>query len=198
MNRATEPNFRLIMIRENLKDIPDFSPPVDFALRWYRPGDEAHWLRIHLLADHGNRFTTDTFAKQFGLDASILTQCQCYLLDPGQIVIGTGTAWFKDDFEGERIGRVHWVAIVPEFQGRGLSKPLMTAICRRLRELGHRRVYVTTSAARRPAIQLYRRFGFVPLIRNEADRAAWSRIQLSFSEPRASVRPERDRDDEPM
>jgi GNAT superfamily N-acetyltransferase len=98
------------------------------------------------------------------------------LIAPNQEVIGTGAAWFDDDFGGARIGRVHWVAILPEYQGRGLSKPLLSAICRRLRELGHGRAYLATASARSRAIQLYLRFGFVPLTRNEAERAIWDQI----------------------
>ena len=95
----------LRMIRENLENILDFEIPAGYTIRWYRPGDEAHWLRIHLLADHENQFKADTFAQQFGSDARILAQRQCYLLDPAQSVIGTATAWFNEDFDGERIGR---------------------------------------------------------------------------------------------
>jgi len=173
MNSAPQSHTRLLMTRENLEAIPEFALPAEFALRWYRPGDEAHWLSIHRRADQYNPITPDTFAQQFGADFEQLGQRQAYLIGPDQEVIGTGAAWFDNNFGGTRIGRVHWVAIVPEYQGRGLSKPLMCAVCRRLHELGHGRAYLTTSAARARAIQLYLRFGFVPLIRDEAERASW-------------------------
>ena len=166
----------LTMMRPDLEIIPGFEIPAGYTIKWYRPGDEQHWLRVHLLADRENLFKPDTFAQQFGSDARILAQRQCYLLDPAQSVIGTATAWFNEDFEGEKIGRVHWVAIMPEYQGRGLSRPLMTTVCRRLRELGHKKAYLTTSTARTAAIHLYLRFGFKPLLRTETDRASWARI----------------------
>jgi ribosomal protein S18 acetylase RimI-like enzyme len=100
------------------------------------------------------------------------------LLAPDGQAIGTATAWFKDNFEGRRFGRVHWVAIVPEYQGRGLAKPLMSTICRRLQELGHDCAYLTTSTARLPAINLYRRFGFEPLIRTPEEADIWKRLDL--------------------
>src|SRR5207248_4802613 len=101
----------------------------------------------------------------------LLVERQCYLLNAFGQAIGTGTAWFNDNFEGKSFGRVHWLAILPEFQGRGLGKPLLTAICSRLRDLGHERAYLTTSTQRIPAIRLYLRFGFVPLIRDEPENA---------------------------
>jgi len=73
-------------------------------------------------------------------------------------------------------GRVHWMAMLPEVQGRGLGKALLTAICQRLRELGHERAYLHTSAARLPAIRLYLKFGFEPVIRNDGEAAAWEKI----------------------
>ena len=105
-----------------------------------------------------------------------LRRRQCYLLAPTGEVVGTGTAWFNNNLEGARWGRVHWLAIMPEFQGRGLAKPLMTSICRRLRELGHEHVYLSTSTARRAAIGLYLKFGFAPVIRSEEDGAAWREV----------------------
>ena len=170
------PHTPLKMLREDLENIPDFDIPAGYTIRSYRSGDEAHWLCVHLLADHEHQFKPDTFKQQFSSDARVLAQRQFYLLDPAQSVIGTATAWFNEDFDGERIGRVHWVAIVPECQGRGLSRPLMTAICRRLLELGHNKAYLTTSAARAAAIHLYLRFGFAPLIRTEIERAAWAQV----------------------
>jgi ribosomal protein S18 acetylase RimI-like enzyme len=148
------------MIREHLRDIPPVELPVGFKLRLFKPGDEAHWLRIHLSADLLQPITPGVFVSQFGSNAGLLADRQFYLLAPNGEVIGTATAWFKDNFKGRRFGRIHWVAILPEYQGRGLSKPLLSAACHRLRELGHDCVYLTASSARPAAIHLYRSFGF--------------------------------------
>lgn len=164
------------MLRENLDNFPQFVLPPRFSLRWYGPGDEENWFFIQSQADHHNQITPELFSCQFGADQRLLAGRQCYLLDSRRAAIGTGTAWFNDDFEGAKVGRVHWVAILPEFQGRGLAKPLMSAICARLHELGHKRVYLSTSSARLPAIKLYLQFGFVPLIRSEIEAVCWSRI----------------------
>jgi len=184
------------MSRANLDNVPEFELPAGFTLRWYQPGDEAHWLRIHVAADRYSDITPELFRKQFGVtqDRGLqaasagegrsgmnfalhdLGERQCYLLAPAGEVVGTGTAWFNDDFQGCRWGRIHWMAIIPEFQGRGLAKPLMTSICRRMRELGHDRACLSTSTARHAAIGLYLKYGFEPLIRSAADEALWREI----------------------
>jgi len=43
------------MIRENLEAIPEFALPAEFALRWYRPGDEAHWRAGAFAAERRTR-----------------------------------------------------------------------------------------------------------------------------------------------
>ena len=179
---AAERNLPVKMVRESLDNIPEFTVPVGFSLRWYRRGDERHWFGIHVVADVQNQITRELFQREFGTDERLLTERQCYLLDAGGNPIGTGTAWFDDDFVGTRVGRVHWVAVVPEHQGRGLAKPLMTEVCRRLSELGHTRAYLSTSTARLRAIRLYLRFGFVPLIRNEMEAALWQGLLGAHSE----------------
>jgi ribosomal protein S18 acetylase RimI-like enzyme len=166
------------MIRKNLEQIPEFELPDGFSLRQYRPGDEENWLRIHLVADRLQPITPELYVREFGSDRARLSERQYFLLAPNGQAIGTATAWFKDNFEGRRFGRVHWVAIVPEYQGRGLAKPLMSTICRRLQELGHDCAYLTTSTARLPAINLYRRFGFEPLIRTPEEADIWKRLDL--------------------
>ncbi len=171
-----EQNLPLKMMRATLDNVPEFALPNGFSLRWYQPGDDVHWLWIHAAADRYNEITSGLFQKQFRSDEKVLSERQTYLLDPHGRVIGTGTAWFNEDFEGARWGRVHWMAIVPQYQGQGLSKPLMTVICTRLHELGDNRAYLSTSSVRTAAIRLYLRFGFAPIIRSTADEAVWSQV----------------------
>jgi GNAT superfamily N-acetyltransferase len=165
------------MIRENLENIPQFSLPSGFSIRWFRKGDVELWLHIQSVADLYNTITPELFVDQFGTDSSGLEKRQCFLVDNQGNAIGTASAWFDNNYNGTRYGRVHWVAIVPDKQGRGLSKPLMTIVCNRLRELGHKRAYLTTSTARFPAISLYDKFGFVPEIKNSQDQAVWNKLE---------------------
>ena len=170
------------MIRWNLENVPLHSLPEGYAFRWYEPGYEEHWLDIHLLADDYSGITPDTFSQQFNSHASLLPQRQCYLLDPSQRFIGTATAWFKDDPRTD-LGRLHWVAIIPEFQGQGLATPFLTTVLTRMRELGHARAYLTTQTISIRAVNLYAAFGFVPLIRTPEDRCIWADLQCKLKVP---------------
>src|SRR2546430_10546383 len=118
MKAAAQP-APAIMVRQNLEGIPDFGMPEGFSLRWYQPGDEENWFRIQAAADKFNEITRELFERQFGSDQELLAKRQCYLVDAQGKAIGTGSAWFNDDFEGKKYGRVHWVALAPQYQGRG-------------------------------------------------------------------------------
>jgi GNAT superfamily N-acetyltransferase len=176
-------NKQLTMIREHLQDIPLFSLPPAYSLRRYQPGDEQVWLAIHAAADHYNTITPELFIAQFGNDPATLAQRQFYLCDSQQTAVGTATAWFNNNYRAKPYGQVHWVAILPHCQGLGLAKPLLTAICRRLRELGHNRAYLMTSSARLAAINLYLQFGFVAHIESAADQETWNRLLPQLKKP---------------
>jgi GNAT superfamily N-acetyltransferase len=170
------------MVRDNLENVPQFELPPGFSIRWYRPGDEEHWLQIHLLADKFNTFTATTFFEVFGNNQTELAQRMCFLLDAKQNPVGTATAWFDRNFEGQAYGRIHWVAIVPNLQGQGAGKGLVSALCTRLIELGHERAYLRTSTGRVPAVNLYLKFGFAPLIRNADEAAIWKLVPSNFGQ----------------
>lgn len=175
-------NLRLELARPSLNDLPDASFPPGYSLRWFRQGDAAHWLRIHHDADPFNEISPELFTRQFGMDWGRLENCQCYVQDAIGRVVGTGTAWSADERTDGAWGRVYWLAILRQYQGRGLGKPLLAAVCHRLRELGHTRACVITSTGRLPAVGLYLKFGFQPEIGADADRAAWSQVLNALKE----------------
>jgi GNAT superfamily N-acetyltransferase len=164
------------MVRETLADIPLYLLPSGYTIRWYQPGDEARWTAIQAAADHYNEITPSLFHAQFQAVAAHLEDRQCYLLDSAGDAIGTATAWVDDLSHDPARGRIHWVAIVPSRQGRGLAKPLMTVVCQRLQALGHQKAYLTTSLARLAAIQLYLNFGFVPLLAGIEQQKRWPMV----------------------
>jgi ribosomal protein S18 acetylase RimI-like enzyme len=146
----------VVMAREDLDGLPHFDLPDGFSIRAFQSGDESHWRAIHERADAFNVFTPESFTQQFGSDERELEWRQKYLLAPTGEVVGTATAWF----DSAEVGRVHWVALLPECQSRGLGKPLVCAVLQTLRELGHSRAVLSTDSRRPAAIALYERLGF--------------------------------------
>lgn len=166
----------LMMVRQTLRDVVEQAVPPGFSVRRYRPGDEAAWTRIWTTADIFNHMTPETFEKEFGHGRESLPERQYFLCDAGGREVGTATAWFGKAEVDAGAGLVHWVAIVPEMQGRGLAKPLMAVVLCRLKELGYPRAYLITQEARLAAIHLYLDLGFDPHIRGDEERAAWNRV----------------------
>jgi len=177
MEATTILNVTVNMIRPTLDDLPVCPVPAGFALRTYQPGDEAAWVAIHVEADRWNRIALETFWKEFGHDPAPLAARMFYLCDAEGRAIGTATGWWNDAYHGAAWGRIHWVALLPAYHGRGLAKPLLAAACWRMRELGHDKAYLVTSTARIPALNLYCSFGFEPEIRSAADEAAWAAVR---------------------
>ena len=80
-------------------------------------------------------------------------------------------------------GMVHWVAIQPKAQSKGLAKGLMTAVCQKFLALGYRKAYLYSANVRIPALNLYLKFGFHPKIRYESDWQVWQDIEAKLKEP---------------
>lgn len=171
-------NISIHMVRSHLENLPPCNFPKPYAIRTYQPGDERAWKDIHLRADRYNTFTDETFGKQFGADTRLLEENQFYLINAEEQPVGTATAWCVARGEPAREeGLVHWVALIPEEQGKGLSKPLLAAVCHRLKVRGYTRAYLSTSSARIAAVGLYLSFGFQPDIRQAVQRDIWLRLR---------------------
>jgi GNAT superfamily N-acetyltransferase len=175
MNKKIEP-CRILMARRLLNRMPVIPVPPGFKLRWYEPGFEEHWLAIHLAAEKEIPITPGLFTQRFGSDPKQLALRQCYLFTEQGIAVATVTGWFDPESEGAPHGRVHFLAVAPTWQGKGLAKVLMGSILQRLKELGHTRVYLATSSARTRAIRLYLQFGFTPLAKTAVAQALWQEI----------------------
>ena len=157
------PAFVEVYMQRDLTDgLPSPILPDKYSLRWYRAGDEAIWHAIHAATGVYDPIAPDLFIREFGDDTEMLASRQCYLLDAGGAAVGTATAWIAAPGRPSTDGRVHWVAVVPRVQRRGLGTYLTLVVCRRLLELGAERAYLTTGSANIAAVQLYLRLGSDP------------------------------------
>jgi len=169
------PSLPVKMVREDLEDIPQFDLPAGYAIRWYAPGDEAAWMRIHAESEAYGELDPELFWKQYGRDVQILSERVAFVCDSEGFPVSTNTAWMNE-WQGGEWGRVHWVATARSEQGKGLSKPMMTVICERLSSLGHTRAYLTTNTVRVRAIALYAAFGFRAYWEADDERSAWEAL----------------------
>lgn len=162
-----------MMVRKSLKGLPDYPLPDGFRIRLFEKGDQNTWVRIHQETEGYHTVDPDLFTREFGKDLSKLQQRQFFIIDKNGIPIGTASAWDDNELAGRGFGRIHWVAIVPDYQGKGLAKALTSRVCHRFHELGHKQALVTTENFRLNAIHIYRKFGFEPFPRNEAEKEFW-------------------------
>jgi ribosomal protein S18 acetylase RimI-like enzyme len=149
----------VLMENNNLILSEVYDLPSDYKIVFYRDGDEKAWIDIHLDADKYNKINIDVFRDSFGYNTEIQKQRQLYLYYKNKI-IGTSSAWFDKDYKEGKFGRVHWVAIKEEYQGKGLAKSLLYYTCKTLLDLGHKKAFLTTDTRRPYAIKLYEKFGF--------------------------------------
>lgn len=176
-------NISVMMHRPNLVDLPIDDLPPGLSFRWYEPGDDQHWLEIHRVADVHTDIIDELYERAFGTDPKALAKRQCCLFDADGEAVATATAWYDEDFNDASWGRVHWVAVVPSWQGRGVGRALMSIILHQLAKLGHDKAYLTTQTGRVVAINLYLSLGFVPMMRDQADMTVWTGLQPHLKYP---------------
>jgi len=148
--------------------------PTPIRRRAFRRGDAETWVRIQEQTGAYPMMNADAFRREFANDLDVLKERMFFLEHESSGPIATSAGWF--DAESSR-GRIHWVAVVPAWQGRGLGTMLVLDTCQLLFELGHSRIFLTTERQNLGAIRLYMRLGFHPDPRDTEEVEAWVRIR---------------------
>ncbi len=169
------PDVTVWMIHRDLARVPAWPFPAGYHMRPYTAGDLKTWLQVQA-DDPFFVPTAEIFAAALPGDDAYLAERVMFMVDPAGAAIGTITAWNTASLTGDEIGQIHWVAIVAAARGRGLAKPMLSAVCERLRAFGHRAACLETNTRRVPALNLYRQAGFEPFPRDEAEEQAWRAV----------------------
>ena len=175
-------NIGVTMIRENMENIPKIPFPEGFDFRNYRPGEGHIWTRIQKAAEPFFGIGDDLFNREFGNNLKELEDRSFFVITESGEEVGTITAWWNPDWRGKEWGLIHWVAIHPDYQGRGLAKPAMTVAMERLKR-SHKRAHLNTSTGRIAAIKVYLDFGFHPDFEKENSQEAWSELASILKHP---------------
>lgn len=96
-----------------------------------------------------------------------------FLCENGQ-EIATTTAAEKAQFPGE--GWLRMVASLPSAQGKGAGRLVCLRALYALKEEGYPSVVLSTDDFRLPAIRMYLRLGFQPLMTHESHPERWEKV----------------------
>ena len=165
----------LVMTRALRGAIPEAVWPEGFTMRPMSLDDIGLWTDIQRDAEPGVTIPDTLFRDEFGGDLEAI-RWRCFIAtDRHGLGVGTISAWYDRDFEGEDVGCIRYLAIRPRFRGLGLAKAALACALQRLAEW-HQRCCLAVSAENAAAIRLFLRFGFEPALRSPEARADWKEI----------------------
>ncbi|WP_438350731.1 GNAT family N-acetyltransferase [Paenibacillus sp. FA6] len=167
------------MVRKDLLDIPEYSLPTGFRIRLFEKGDEHHWAKVEASVDEfkNEEAALEHFNKEFGPYIDEMSTRCIFIENKNGEVIGTTTGWYGGlNGDGEISGRIHWVGVAPEYQGKKLSKPLLSAAMNILADR-HSKAYLTSQTTSYQAINMYLNYGFEPFITGPSCYEAWSLLE---------------------
>ena len=146
-----------------LDGLPEVEMPAGYTVRTYDDGDADAFVRIKNAAfagksEGGGVWTRTDFeheyfgSRHFRPDRIFFAVCDG---DP----VGTTTAWTAEH-ERREVGLIHWVAVAPEHQQKGLGWALNVLVLHKLRDLGYTEAILNTNERLESAVRLYHRLGF--------------------------------------
>ena len=81
-------------------------------------------------------------------------------------------------------GWLHWVAVKREYQGKGLSKPLITYVLNVMKDLGYTHAKIPTQTNTWLACKVYLDLGFAPIKKNlEHSYEGWKIVKALTGHP---------------
>lgn len=213
----TVPYTAVVMTRENAENFPAYSLPEGYHFATFTPEDEEKWVQLQTVVTHVDRASQGRriFRKEFlqtgeGIPCE---ECPGYaetvrrtvlVKDTAGTLVGVATLWTGDIF-GETWQRVHWVAVHPDHQGKGIAKCMIVRMLELYKELGcNTPIYLTTQTKTYRAIRIYAQMGFVPYLDEkpvnwpyqselpkesfrEENEAAWQLIREKLAEVNLSL-----------
>lgn len=180
------------MHRRHIRSIPRYELVTGYAFRRFEPGDEMRWVAIQAEANADTvQVDLRTFQDTFGNNLDQMPDRSWFVIDPAGREIASITAWWRrvpvDASAGSTAaernqGLIHWVAVLPDCQGKGIGKAMMTRVMDRLaREYPD--VYLNTSTVRLAAIKIYLDFGFLPDMTRERAGEGWAAVRSRLTHP---------------
>ena len=153
---------KILMQRPSGTDIVEYSLPAGFHFTMYKKGDDRAWADI----EHSvNEFSTkkkalDYFKKKYKPFIEELERRCIFVENADGGKIATFTVWWEY-IGARRYPWISWVAVKPDYQGKGIGKALISRGMRLLDELeGDAVSFLKTQTWSYKAINIYLEQGY--------------------------------------
>lgn len=169
--------MQLKMYRPADLPIPDYPIPEGFTIREMREGEEACWAYC-CLGEFAHEVSPDAYNRSMAKDPGV-RMCDVFYACIDDKPVATCTARTSDT--GEPF--LHYVACNPDARGHGITYPLISKVLQRHAEFGRYGCALTTDDPRLPAIKIYLKMGFLPVLR-EGDpdvRTRWGKVIAHYN-----------------
>lgn len=160
--------YELLLERE-ISDMPEYSLPAGYRFVSYSDGDRERWIDIEMSAKEFITYEQglESWNRFYANSLAILPDRMFFVENEEGEKIATATAFYNihgRDTSGA--GWLHWVAVKREYQGKGLSKPLITYVINVMKNLGYSHAKIPTQTNTWLACKVYLDLGFLPIKEN--------------------------------
>ncbi len=173
--------YELVLECADLDEIPEYKLPDGYKFVFYQNGDRDAWIEIEKSAREFQSYAEglEAWNRYYGGREEELFNRMVFVENENGEKLATATA-FYDVFGKDRSGAamLHWVAVKREYQGLGISKPLISHAIGIMRSLGYTHAKIPTQTTTWLACKIYLDFGFVPVPQNAVNsRDGWRIIK---------------------
>lgn len=177
----------LEFLRNDLKDIPQYHLPKGYRFVFYQPGDRDIWIAIEQSAKEFETYKQglESWNRYYGGKEDMLPKRMVFIENEAGEKVATATAYY-DIYGKDQTGAgwLHWVAIRREYQGRGLSKPLIAFTLGLMQGLGYDHAMLSSQTTTWLACKIYLDFGFHPHPESvKENRIGWNILKTLTQHP---------------
>lgn len=154
--------YSYLLVRDDL-EVPDYDLPEGYEIRAFRPGkDEEAWCEVRNsafanLQGSETPLMPDQVTKMVNADDYIESGLLMLYHNEKPVGVVRGA---KDEYEGTPIMNIGPLAIIPQYQGKGLGRILLRASMKFAKDNGYDRTILCVNAENERAKVLYIQEGF--------------------------------------
>ncbi|MFG6395166.1 MAG: GNAT family N-acetyltransferase [Lachnospiraceae bacterium] len=168
-NNDSRIKYYELLLEKDLTEMPEINLPESYRFVFYKDGDKDAWINIEKSAREFDSYSKGAAAweKYYGTRLKELPGRMVFIENAEGLKVATATAFYNIYRQDSPLcGWLHWVAIKREYQGQGLSKPLVLFTLNIMKKLGYTHSKIPTQTNTWLACKVYLDLGFLPVKEN--------------------------------